>query len=96
MSANTDDLIEALGAMQQAMVEFENERTCYELRTGKEPEVEVVMQALITAGVALIEQRDLLRAPEFDHAMMFATNVTWHAEAALRRASASLAAYRAE
>jgi hypothetical protein len=98
MSASivTDDLIDAFAAIQQAMAEFEIERNGYELRTGKEPDVEVVVHALMAAGTALLEQNELAAAPEINDAMMYAMNAAWFAEAALRRASARLAAYRAE
>jgi hypothetical protein len=97
MSASilTDELIGALAAMQQAMTEFESERNNFELSTGKEPDAELILEALIAAGSALLAQNEMVAAPQFNDAMMSARDAAWFAEAALRRACARLVAYRA-
>jgi hypothetical protein len=93
----TDELIEALNAMEQAMVEFEAERDHFERRTGKPPETGLIEEALSVVEFAISQQNmALAETLEIEEATKAAVKSAWLAEAALRRAASWLAAYRAE
>lgn len=93
----TDELVQALCAMDRAMAELEAERDQFEQLIGRYPEAEPMEKVFEIVEVAISQQNAaMVKTLEVKASMRAAAKSAWLAEAALRRAAVWLAASRSD